>query len=79
MKRSCESSRTSASENSDQYAARLKIAVAPRPGAASGSTIVHSVRARDAPSRRAASKIDRGTAAKKFSSTQMVKGTCIAE
>ena len=43
-----------------------------------GSTIVQKVRARVAPSRRAASKIDVGTASKKFFSTQTVNGTCIA-
>jgi hypothetical protein len=51
--------------------------VAPSPGA-NGSTMVHNVRARDAPSSRAASKIDCGTASKKFLSTHTVKGTCIA-
>ena len=54
------------------------MAAAPRPGATIGSAIDHSVRARDAPSSRAASNSDGGTASKKPFSTHTVKGTCIA-
>src|SRR5262245_16947193 len=74
VKRDCESSNTSASANSDQYAARLKIVVAASPGPITGSAIDQSVRRREAPSRRAASKSAGGTASKKFFSTQTVKG-----
>jgi hypothetical protein len=73
----CESSSTSASANSDQYAARLKIVVAASPGATRGSAIVQSVRRRDAPSRRAASKSAGGSASKKFLITHAVNGTWI--
>src|SRR5262249_34933935 len=78
VNRSWESSSTSARQNSDQYAARLKTAAAPSPGATTGSTIVHNVCARDAPSSRAASNSEAGTASKKFFRTQTVNGTCIA-
>src|SRR6185436_14365476 len=73
-----ESRSTRASANSAQYQARLKVAVAPRPGPRRGRATRQRTRGRDAPSRRAASSSDVGSASKKFLSTTIVNGSCTA-
>jgi hypothetical protein len=78
VNRDCVSSRTSESANSDQYAARLKVAVAARPGAMRGRATRRRVSPRDAPSRRAASSTDGGSASKNVFKTMIVNGTCTA-